>query len=97
MVNPHQCQNAFLCNFKIDIWHNITYCEFKIANESISISLLLEIAAAGLAALSGAMPPDVVVRCESNSGTQPASCGNAGQPSNRVKSSQGRSRSVKVG
>ena len=67
------------CNymlFNIDIWHNIAYCVFRIANERTSISLLFEMATDGSAAYSRR----IFVRCGSKRGTIHASCGSGGQP-----------------
>jgi len=95
----------------IDIWHNIAYCEFKIANERIRISLILEMVAEGLAARSGFEPPSVRgVRVKERhqtrilrswrsasrpTGTSPVKVGQGWSRS--VKLGQGRSSSVKVG
>jgi len=62
--------------FNIDIWHNIAYCVFRIANERTSISLLFEMATDGSAAYSRR----IFVRCGSKRGTIHASCGSGGQP-----------------
>ena len=70
-------KNALICYYTIDKKHNTAYFKLKVANEHISISLLLEMAGCRRR---------TVVRCGSKSGPIPASCDSGGHPACRAPS-----------